>query len=52
MFWICMGIVAIIIVIEHLLRRRDRRLAKERTARWLAFELRQMARENESKEQS
>ena len=51
MFWICMAIFVVIIVIEHLLRRRDRRLASERTARWLAFELRQMARENESKEQ-
>jgi hypothetical protein len=51
MFWICMAIFVVIIVIEHLLRRRDRRLSSERTARWLAFELKQMARENERKEQ-
>lgn len=48
MFWICMGIVTVIIVIEQLLRRRDRRLSRERTARWLAFELRQMNKEQES----
>lgn len=47
MFWICMAIVIPIIVIEHLLRRRDRRLSRERTARWLAFELRQMHKERE-----
>jgi hypothetical protein len=51
MFWICMAIVIPIIVIEHLLRRRDRRLSRERTARWLAFELRQMAQEEEGKRQ-
>jgi hypothetical protein len=51
MFWICMAIVIPIIVIEHLLRRRDRRLATERTKRWLAFEFRQMAREKEGKGQ-
>jgi hypothetical protein len=41
MFWICMGIVAIIIAIEHLLRWRDRKLALARTMRWLAFQINQ-----------
>jgi hypothetical protein len=41
MFWICMGIVAIIIAIEHLLRWRDRKLARARTMRWLAFQINQ-----------
>ena len=36
-----MGIVAMIIAIEHLLRWRDRKLARARTMSWLAFQINQ-----------
>lgn len=41
MFWICIAIVAIIIAIEQLLRWRDRKIARARTMRWLAFQINQ-----------
>lgn len=40
MFYICAAIVVIIIGIEMLLRRRDRRLSSDRINRWLAFQIR------------
>ena len=41
MFWICMVMVAAIIAIEHLQRRRNRRLDDERVQRWLDFQAEQ-----------
>lgn len=44
MFYICMAFVLALVIIEFLLRRRDRRLADERVARWLAFQIQQEAK--------